>query len=152
MEAENTFVGDPTRGIQGISGGQRRRVTVGEMITGQVPVLLGDEISNGLDSTSTLDLVESLLHFGRLQNYSRVISLLQPSPEVVALFDQVIVLSEGRIIYAGPVDEVEDYFAFLGFRSPDFLDISDFLQLVSTDDRESLYDKVPSKLLDCRTR
>jgi ABC-type multidrug transport system ATPase subunit len=140
MDAEDTFVGDPVRGIQGVSGGQRRRVTVGEMITGRVPVLLGDEISNGLDSSSTYDLVESLLHFGRLQNYSRVISLLQPSPEVVALFDQVIVLSQGRIIYAGPVDEVEDYFASLGFRSPDFLDISDFLQLVSTEDRESLYD------------
>jgi hypothetical protein len=65
---------------------------------------------------------------------SRVIALLQPSPETVSLFDEVIVLAEGRIIFSGPIDRVEDYFADLGFQCPPFTDVADFLQLVSTED------------------
>lgn len=135
---KDTFVGDAN--VRGVSGGQRRRVTVGEMIMSRVPVLCGDEISTGLDAASTYDMIEMLLHIGRRQHFSRIFSLLQPAPEVVSLFDEVIVLSEGYIIYAGPIERVEDYFAELGFVSPHFCDVADFLQLVSTEDRDHLYD------------
>lgn len=136
-EVRDTFVGDTN--VRGVSGGQRRRVTVGEMIMSRVPVLCGDEISTGLDAASTYDMVEMLLQIGRRQNFSRVFSLLQPAPEVVSLFDEVIVIAEGQIIFAGPIERVEDYFAELGFVSPNFCDVADFLQLVSTDDRDDLY-------------
>lgn len=148
QEVEHTFVGDVN--TRGVSGGQKRRVTVGEMIMARVPVLCGDEITTGLDAASAYDMIETILRMGRLQHFSRVFSLLQPSPEVVSLFDEVIVLAEGNIIYAGPIEQVEDYFADLGFVSPEFLDVADFLQLVSTDDRDDLYvgqndeDKAPS--------
>ena len=137
QEVKDTFVGDSN--IRGVSGGQRRRVTVGEMIMSRVPVLCGDEISTGLDAASTYDMVEMLLHIGRRQHFSRVFALLQPAPEVVSLFDEVIVLAEGHIIYAGPIERVEDYFAELGFISPHFCDVADFLQMVSTEDRDDLY-------------
>ncbi|KAG7358645.1 ABC-2 type transporter [Nitzschia inconspicua] len=137
-EVQDTFVGNSTT-VRGVSGGQRRRVTVGEMIVSRTPILCGDEISTGLDAASTFDMIETLLHFGRIRNYSRVFALLQPSPEVVSLFDQIIVLSEGHILYAGKIEEVEGYFAQLGFRCPEFVDLADFLQLVSTEDRETLY-------------
>ena len=136
-EVIDTFVGDEN--IRGVSGGQRRRVTVGEMIMDRVPVLCGDEISTGLDAASTYDMVELMLHFGRQQKFSRVFALLQPAPEVVALFDEVIVLADGRIIYAGPIENVEDYFADRGFACPKFVDVADFLQMVSTEDRDDLY-------------
>lgn len=137
QEVKDTFVGDAQ--TRGVSGGQRRRVTVGEMIMSRVPVLCGDEISTGLDAASTYDMVEMLLHIGRRQHFSRVFSLLQPAPEVVSLFDEVIVLAEGHIIFAGPIERVEDYFAELGFVSPEFCDVADFLQLISTNDRDDLY-------------
>ena len=137
-EVEDTFVGDEN--LRGVSGGQRRRVTVGEMLMSRTPVICGDEISTGLDSATTYDMVETLLHIGRGSNFSRVFALLQPSPEVVSLFDEVIVLAEGRVIYAGPVEEVEDYFAAIGFKSPEFVDVADFLQMVATEDRDDLYD------------
>jgi ABC-type multidrug transport system ATPase subunit len=135
---EETFVGDAT--VRGISGGQRRRVTVGEMLMSRTPVVCGDEISTGLDAASTYDMVDVLFNLDRSNNFSRVFALLQPSPETVSLFDEVIVLAEGRIIYAGPIEDVEDYFAEIGFKSPEFVDIADFLQMVSTDDRQELYD------------
>lgn len=137
-EVEDTFVGDEN--VRGVSGGQRRRVTVGEMLMSRTPVVCGDEISTGLDAASTYDMVETLLHIGRGSNFSRIFALLQPSPEVVSLFDEVIVLAEGYIIYAGRIEEVEDYFANIGFKSPEFIDVADFLQMVSTKDRATLYD------------
>jgi ABC-type multidrug transport system ATPase subunit len=137
-EVEDTFVGDAT--VRGVSGGQRRRVTVGEMLMSRTPVVCGDEISTGLDAASTYDMIDVLFNLGRSNNFSRVFALLQPSPETVSLFDEVIVLAEGRIIYAGPIEEVEDYFAEIGFHSPEFVDVADFLQMVSTEDRADLYD------------
>jgi ABC-type multidrug transport system ATPase subunit len=101
----NTFVGNGE--IRGVSGGQRRRVTVGEMIVSPTPIFCGDEISNGLDAESTYNIVSSLMYFAHVMNRTRVISLLQPSPEAVSLFDEIILLAEGQIIYAGPVDHVE---------------------------------------------
>jgi hypothetical protein len=123
------------------SGGQYRRVTVGEMLTPRASILCGDEISNGLDATSTYDMVQSLLYVGRFNQLTRIFSLLQPSPETVSLFDEVVVLAEGRLIFAGPVDQVEDYFEGIGYECPSFIDVADFIQLVSsgTEDGRSLY-------------
>jgi len=58
----------------------------------------------------------------------------------VSLFDEVIVMAEGQIVFAGPIEDVEDYFASIGFRSPEFTDVADFLQMVSTGDGASLYE------------
>jgi ABC-type multidrug transport system ATPase subunit len=123
------------------SGGQYRRVTVGEMLTPWTSVLCGDEISNGLDASSTYDMVQSLLYVGRFNQLTRIFSLLQPSPETVSLFDEVVVLAEGRLIFAGPVDQVEDYFAGIGYECPSFVDVADFLQLISSsaEDGRALY-------------
>jgi hypothetical protein len=85
-------------------------------------------------------MVQVILHFGRKHKLTRIFSLLQPSPETVSLFDDVIVLAEGQIIYAGPIQEVEDYFAGIGFQAPDFTDVADFLQMVSTGDGAKFYD------------
>ena len=136
-EVKDTFVGDTD--VRGVSGGQRRRVTVGEML-GRASVLCGDEISTGLDASSTFDMVQLLVYFGKLNKYTRIFSLLQPSPETVSLFDEVLVLAEGHLIYAGPVELVDDYFAAVGFKCPQFTDVADFLQMVSTEDGKVLYD------------
>lgn len=137
-DVKDTFVGDEN--VRGVSGGQRRRVTVGEMIMSRSPVLCGDEISTGLDATSTYDMVQVLTYFGKVQSMTRVFALLQPSPETVSLFDEVILLAEGRILFAGPIEEVEDYFAQIGYQSPPYMDVADFLQMISTEDGAALYD------------
>lgn len=134
---KDTFVGDTN--VRGVSGGQRRRVTVGEMLMSRTPVLCGDEISTGLDAASTFDMIQLLLHFGKQRQFTRIISLLQPSPETVSLFDDVILLGEGQLLYAGPVVEVEEYFAEIGFNAPDYVDVADFLQLISTEEGATLY-------------
>jgi ABC-type multidrug transport system ATPase subunit len=136
-DVRNTFVGNTA--VRGVSGGQRRRVTVGEMVVSRQPVLCGDEISTGLDAASTYDMIQVMTFLGKLSQMTRVFALLQPSPESVSLFDDVIVMSEGRLLYAGPISDVETYFADIGYKSPLFMDVADFLQTVSTEDGASLY-------------
>jgi len=137
----NSFVGNDE--IRGVSGGQRRRVTIGEMLMNNSPVICGDEISNGLDAESTFDIISTMSYIGKLQQKLQVISLLQPSPETIALFDEVILLAEGKILYAGPILRVESYFASLGYVAPRYMDVGDFLQLISTPDGAQLYDPAP---------
>lgn len=110
----DTFVGNDD--VRGVSGGQRRRVTVGEMMQGQNPVACGDEISTGLDAAVTYDIVHSIVVFSKKAMTTRIISLLQPGPETVSLFDEVVLLAEGQLVYAGPVEEVVDYFECLGYK------------------------------------
>jgi hypothetical protein len=110
------------------------------MVVSPTPVFCGDEISNGLDAASTLSIINSLMYFAHILKRVRVISLLQPSPEAVSLFDEIILLANGKILYAGPVDDVEDYFAALGYRAPDSMDVADFLQVLSTPEGAELFD------------
>ncbi len=135
---KDTFVGD--NNVRGVSGGQRRRVTVGEMLMSTRPFMCGDEISTGLDAASTFDMIQTILHFGRVRQFTRVISLLQPSPETVSLFDELILLADGKLLFSGPIGEVENYFGSLGYRAPPYLDTTDFLQMITTEDGASLYD------------
>lgn len=134
----DTFVGNSE--IRGVSGGQRRRVTTGEMSQASgITVTCMDEISTGLDAASTFGIISIIAQATRLSRSTRIISLLQPSPETVSLFDEVILLGQGHVIYAGPVTKVEDYFASLGYRAPDQCDVADFLQVLSTPDGANLY-------------
>ena len=59
------------------------------------------------------------------------------------MFNEVILMSEGRIIYAGPILGVEEYFASLGYKCPEHMDVADFLQQVSNPDGSQLYDPSP---------
>lgn len=137
----DTFVGNDE--IRGVSGGQRRRVTIGEMLVSTAPILCGDEISNGLDAASTYDIMNILMHSGRIRKKVQVISLLQPSPETVSCFDDVILLGEGKILYSGPISQVENYFASLGYVAPVHMDAGDFLQIVATPDGAKFFDPSP---------
>ncbi|VEU39363.1 unnamed protein product [Pseudo-nitzschia multistriata] len=138
----DTFVGNDE--IRGVSGGQRRRVTIGEMLMNNTPIICGDEISNGLDAGSTFEIITAMSYIGKIREKLQVISLLQPSPETVSLFDEVILLGEGKILYAGSILRVESYFASLGYVAPVHMDVGDFLQLISTPDGADLYNPPPA--------
>mmetsp|Transcript_6808 Transcript_6808/g.11284 ORF Transcript_6808/g.11284 Transcript_6808/m.11284 type:complete len:1439 (+) Transcript_6808:110-4426(+) len=125
---KDTYVGNDM--IRGVSGGQKRRVTAGEMILlpGEVKVM--DAVSNGLDAATTYDIIQSLKIFTTTLKATAVVSLLQPAPEVFNLFDDLILLSQGQIIYHGPVERVLEYFEGIGYVCPPDVDVADFLQEV----------------------
>ncbi|KAH7684878.1 Xenobiotic-transporting ATPase protein [Dioscorea alata] len=100
----NTIVGDEMQ--RGISGGQKKRVTTGEMIVGPTKTLFMDEISTGLDSSTTFQIVKCLQQIVHLGEATILMSLLQPAPETFDLFDDIILISEGHIVYQGPREYV----------------------------------------------
>ncbi|CAL9097409.1 unnamed protein product [Musa acuminata var. zebrina] len=126
----DTMVGDEM--LRGISGGQRKRVTTGEMLVGPARALFMDEISTGLDSSTTFQIVNSLRQTIHILSGTAMISLLQPAPETYDLFDDIILLSDGLIVYQGPRDNVLEFFESMGFRCPERKGVADFLQEVTS--------------------
>jgi ABC-type multidrug transport system ATPase subunit len=126
----DTMVGDEM--LRGISGGQRKRVTTGEMLVGPSRALFMDEISTGLDSSTTFQIVNSLRQSIHILGGTAVISLLQPAPETYNLFDDIILLSDGQVVYQGPREDVLEFFESMGFRCPERKGVADFLQEVFT--------------------
>ncbi|KAL6334259.1 hypothetical protein AAG906_014657 [Vitis piasezkii] len=126
----DTMVGDEM--VRGISGGQRKRVTTGEMLVGPSKALFMDEISTGLDSSTTYQIVNSLRQNIHIFKGTALISLLQPAPETYDLFDDIILLSDSQIVYQGPREDVLDFFESMGFRCPERKGVADFLQEVTS--------------------
>ncbi|CAN1275846.1 Pleiotropic drug resistance protein 1 [Linum perenne] len=124
---------------RGISGGQKKRVTTGEMLGGPAKVLLMDEISTGLDSSTTYQICKFMRQMVHIMEVTMIISLLQPAPEAFELFDDVILLSEGRIVYQGPREKVVDFFEFMGFKCPERKGVADFLQEVTSKKDQEQY-------------
>ncbi|XP_020097477.1 ABC transporter G family member 31 [Ananas comosus] len=133
----DTRVGDEM--IKGISGGQKKRLTTGELLVGPARVLFMDEISTGLDSSTTYHIIKYLKHSTQALDGTTIISLLQPAPETYELFDDVILISEGQIVYQGPRDAAVDYFAGMGFRCPERKNVADFLQEVTSKKDQQQY-------------
>ncbi|KAI8547246.1 hypothetical protein RHMOL_Rhmol07G0179600 [Rhododendron molle] len=126
----DTMVGDQM--LRGISGGQKKRVTTGEMLVGPARALFMDEISTGLDTSTTFHIVNSIKNSIHILQGTCVISLLQPAPETYDLFDDIILLSDGHIVYQGPREYVLEFFEHMGFGCPDRKGVADFLQEVTS--------------------
>ncbi|EPS74137.1 hypothetical protein M569_00618, partial [Genlisea aurea] len=135
----DTLVGSDM--IRGVSGGQRKRVTTGEMMVGPRKTLFMDEISTGLDSSTTFQIVNCVKNFVHIMEGTVLMALLQPAPETFELFDDIILLCEGHIVYQGPRTGVVEFFESLGFRLPPRKSVADFLQEVtSRKDQEQYWD------------
>ncbi|KAK3441451.1 hypothetical protein EUGRSUZ_B01807, partial [Eucalyptus grandis] len=133
----DTLVGDPMR--RGISGGQKRRLTTAEMIVGPNKVLFMDEITNGLDSSTAFQIVSCLKQTAHLTDGTILVSLLQPAPETFDLFDDLILMAEGKIVYQGPRDQALKCFEDCGFRCPERKGVADFLQEVISRQDQAQY-------------
>lgn len=124
--------------VRGISGGEKKRVSIGQEMLINPSLLLLDEPTSGLDSTTAqriMTTVKAVANGGR----TVVTTIHQPSSRLYDMFDKVMVLSEGRSIYYGPASEAMEYFSSVGFSTsiplnpPDFLlDLANGNQLLCT--------------------
>ncbi|KAJ7971515.1 Pleiotropic drug resistance ABC transporter [Quillaja saponaria] len=131
------MVGDDMR--RGISGGQKKRVTTGEMLVGPAKALFMDEISTGLDSSTTFQICKFMRQMVHIMDVTMIISLLQPAPETYDLFDDIILLSEGQVVYQGQRDNVLEFFEYMGFKCPNRKGVADFLQEVTSKKDQEQY-------------
>jgi len=110
-----------------ITGGQKKRVTIGEFLCTNARLLCLDEITTGLDSSTAYDIIAALKQWSRLLNTIIVTALLQPTPAIYELFDNLILMREGTIVYSGPRKDVLGWLAEQGIDCPHDQDEADFL-------------------------
>lgn len=114
--AAKTVIGD--EGHRGVSGGERRRVSIGTDIIHDPILLFLDEPTSGLDSTSAYMVVKVLQRIA--QSGSIVImSIHQPSYRILGLLDRMIFLSRGQTVYSGPPSNLPLFFSDFGHPIPD---------------------------------
>jgi ABC-type multidrug transport system ATPase subunit len=112
----DTIIGDDL--ARGVSGGEKKRVTVGEGLITAARMLALDEVSTGLDSSVTFDVMKSLRARAQRQGLAVVVALLQPTPGTVAQFDDIILLREGAVVFHGAREELPGYLRGLGYLLP----------------------------------
>ncbi|KAK9243337.1 P-loop containing nucleoside triphosphate hydrolase protein [Lipomyces tetrasporus] len=136
----NTKIGTPIQ--RGLSGGQKRRVSVGEKLVANtggddsdsVVVLVLDEITSGLDAVAAYEVVSRVKEFAAVTGMIVVASIHQPSTATFTLFDSLMLLSQGKQVYFGPVNQVTDYFAKQGHIIPNNYNPAEYLlEITNTD-------------------
>ncbi|KAI9488549.1 ABC-2 type transporter-domain-containing protein [Zychaea mexicana] len=125
----DTLVGDSV--VRGLSGGERKRLSIAEAMTTQSSINLWDGATRGLDAVSALDYVRSLRVMTDVSRNTTVSTLYQASSSMFALYDKVLVLDSGYCVYFGPVELAKDYFESLGFYRSPRKSIPDFLTGIS---------------------
>lgn len=121
----NTRVGNDF--VRGVSGGERKRVTIAEACLSGAPLQCWDNSTRGLDSANAIEFCKTLRMSTELVGCTAVVAIYQAPQSAYDIFDKVIVLYEGRQIYFGPCTEAQAYFENLGFDCPDRQTTADFL-------------------------
>lgn len=109
------------------------------MLVGPARAFFMDEISTGLDSSTTFQIIKYMKQMVHIMDLTMVISLLQPAPETFDLFDDIILLSEGQIVYQGSRENVLEFFEHMGFKCPQRKGVADFLQEVTSKKDQEQY-------------
>ncbi|SOV02442.1 probable ATP-binding multidrug cassette transport protein [Ustilago sp. UG-2017a] len=110
---KHTLVGSAT--VRGVSGGERKRVSILEALASGASVLAWDNSTRGLDASTALDYVKSMRVLTDLLEATMFVSLYQASEGIWEQFDKVLVIDQGRCVYFGPRTEARQYFINLGF-------------------------------------
>ncbi|KAK9130093.1 hypothetical protein Sjap_010580 [Stephania japonica] len=131
QDAMDTRIGG--RGNKGISGGQKRRVTICIEILTRPKLLFLDEPTSGLDSAASYHVMSRIVGLAQQDGLTVVLSIHQPSAEVFELFHNLCLLSSGRTVYFGPVHYANQFFAQNGFPCPAMRNPSDhYLKTINT--------------------
>ncbi|KAG0695683.1 ABC-2 type transporter-domain-containing protein [Suillus ampliporus] len=123
--SKDTLVGNAQ--IQGISGGERKRVSIAETLGSAGSLGAWDNPTRGLDSSTALEFVRTLRAITDVKRTTAIVSLYQAGEQLYDLFDKVCVIDEGRMAYFGSAKSAKDYFIDMGFEphnrqtTPDFL-------------------------------
>eukprot|EP00877_Chromochloris_zofingiensis_P009171 jgi/Chrzof1/4507/Cz14g16020.t1 len=127
----SSLIGDEAAGIKGISGGEKRRVSVGIELVKDPAIIFLDEPTTGLDSEMAFGVMRVLKTLAA-SNKMVVCTIHQPNSDITDTFDDWMLLSKGVVLYHGPWSEAVDYFQAHGFPCPMYKNPSDvFMKLAS---------------------
>jgi ATP-binding cassette subfamily G (WHITE) protein 2 (SNQ2) len=142
---KHTLVGDEY--VRGVSGGERKRVSIAETLAAKSTVVCWDNSTRGLDASTALDYAKSLRIMTDISNRTTFVTLYQAGEGIYEVMDKVIVIDQGHCVYQGPAREARQYFIDLGFYCPERQTTADFLTAVTDPTerqfREGYADRAP---------
>ncbi|PNF18688.1 hypothetical protein B7P43_G05047 [Cryptotermes secundus] len=127
-----------------LSGGEKKRLSIGQELLTNPPVMFFDEPTSGLDSSSSLQVIshlKSLVRGGR----TIVCSIHQPSSRLFEMFDDLYVLAEGQCLYSGAISDMTAVFQESGFKCPKYYNRADFAVEVACRERGMNIEKLIAK-------
>ncbi|KAF9592228.1 hypothetical protein IFM89_012804 [Coptis chinensis] len=124
VHVANSFVGDEE--TRGISGGERKRVSIGIDVIHDPPILLLDEPTSGLDSTSAFQVIELLSSMARAKQRTIVLTIHQPSYRILQYISSFLLLSHGLNVHNGSLESLEDTITDMGLKIPVQLNAIEF--------------------------
>ncbi|KAL1408358.1 FAD-dependent urate hydroxylase [Vanrija albida] len=114
-------------GKRSISGGEKRRVSIAcELVTGP-SILFLDEPTSGLDSYNAYNVIDSLKTLAKQYRRTVIFTIHQPQSNIVALFDRLLVLARGQLVYSGEAAKAQEHFEGIGYVCPAGYNIADYL-------------------------
>lgn len=141
----NTKVGNEY--VRGVSGGERKRVSIAEAALGGSPFQCWDNSTRGLDSANAIEFCKTLKMASRLVGMTQAVAVYQAPQAAYNQFDKVLVLYQGRQIFFGPAARARPYFVRLGFHCPERQTTPDFLTSITSPTerrvRPGFEDRVP---------
>lgn len=141
----NTRVGNDF--IRGVSGGERKRVSIAEASLSQAPLQCWDNSTRGLDSANAIEFCKTLRTSTDIMGATACVAIYQAPQSAYDIFDKVLVLYEGRQIYFGRTEDAKKYFVDMGFDCPDRQTTADFLTSMTSAQervvREGFENRVP---------
>ncbi|XP_061365024.1 ABC transporter G family member 7 isoform X2 [Gastrolobium bilobum] len=132
VSCADTNVGDSK--VRGISGGEKKRLSMACELLASPSVIFADEPTTGLDAFQAEKVMETLQKLAQ-DGHTVICSIHQPRGSVYSKFDDIVLLTEGSLVYAGPAhDEPLAYFSKFGYHCPDHVNPAEFLaDLISVD-------------------
>ncbi|RFU77832.1 atp-binding cassette, subfamily g white, member 2 [Trichoderma arundinaceum] len=123
----DSLIGSEEGKGRGISGGEKRRVGIACELVTSPSILFLDEPTSGLDAYNAYNVVECLVTMAK--NYKRTVifTIHQPRSNIVALFDRLILLAQGKLVYSGLFAQCQSYFDEIGYECPAGFNIADYL-------------------------
>jgi ATP-binding cassette, subfamily G (WHITE), member 2, PDR len=140
----NTKVGNDF--VRGVSGGERKRVSIAEMALAGSPIAAWDNSTRGLDAGTALEFVRSLRISSNVVGFTNAVAIYQASQSIYDIFDKAIVLYEGHQIYFGPADAAKSYFEDMGWFCPSRQTTGDFLTSVTNPQERKVRDGFENKV------
>ncbi|GJQ09948.1 hypothetical protein GpartN1_g1739.t1 [Galdieria partita] len=142
----NTMIGSETK--RGVSGGERKRVSIATELVTNPSLLFLDEPTSGLDAFNAQNVMQSLLKLAK--NGRTVITTIhQPRSDIFNMFDMLMLLSEGRVMYFGPAKDAVFYFEGIGYPCPQHYNPADFfLDVISRDGRSKEAEQESQKKIE----
>lgn len=133
--------------VRGVSGGERKRVSIAEALITRASVQGWDNSSKGLDASTAVEYVQSLRALTNMAHVSTAVSLYQAGESLYQLVDKVLLIDQGKCLYYGSADDAKQYFLDLGFDCPERWTTADFLTSVTDEHARSVREGWEDRIL-----